>query len=331
MKTLVTGGAGFIGSSVVRELLDQGRDVRVFELKGSNTSNLDDIRNDIEIFEGNLLDVESVKEAMKGCGVVYQMAALYAMWAKNPQIFYDVNVQGSVNVLETAMEQGVEKVVYTSSIAAVGSYGPDTIADENVEYNLWDTGDHYLRTKYLGEQEAKKYHEKGLPVVIVNPVVATGIRDVTPTPSGKTIVDMLNNNMPAYIDGGMNIADVEDIGKGHVLAEQKGQLGERYILGNQNVTIKEYVDMIAKIGGVPAPKFKMPYGALLCLGYVFQGISKITGKEPQTTASAVKVGSKYMYYDCSKAVNELGLSQTPVEETIGKAINWFRENGYVKG
>ncbi len=330
MKTLVTGGAGFIGSSVVRELLKQGRELKVFVLKGSDISNLDDVKDDIEIYEGNLLDVESIKGAVKGCNVVYQMAALYAIWVKNPKLFYDVNVQGSINVLGAAMEEGVEKVVYTSSTAAVGAYGPDVIADETSEFNLWDTGDHYIRTKYLSELEAKKFYEKGLPVVIVNPVVATGVRDITPTPSGKTIVEMLNNRMPAYIDGGVNIADVEDIAKGHVLAEEKGKLGERYILGNENMTLKEYTSMIAEVGAVDPPKFKMPYMLLLGLSYMFEGISKITGKEPQTTASTVRVGSKYMFFDCTKAVEELGMPQTPVEETIAKAVDWFKENGYVE-
>ncbi len=330
MKTLVTGASGLVGSSVIRELLSQGRDVRAFTLKGCDMSNIEALKDRIEIVEGDLLDMDSIRSAMKGCDIVYQIAARYTLWAKNPQIFYDINVQGSANVMETALEQGVKKVVYTSSIASVGAYGPENPADENAVYNLWDTGNHYIRSKYLGEQEAVKYYKKGLPVVIVNPTVVTGVRDQVPTPSGKTIVDMLNNNMPAYIDGGINIVDVEDVAKGHVLAELKGRVGERYILGNTNLTLKEYTHMIARLANVDPPKFKMPYNLLLYISYVVELISKITRKEPLVTVSTVKLAKKYMYYDCSKAVNELGLPRTPVEETVTKAIDWFRENGYVK-
>ncbi len=329
MKTLVTGAAGFVGSNVVRELLKKGSEVKTLILKGSDTSNLEALKNDIEFADGNILDKASIKSALHGCDTVYHIAALYSLWKPDPKIFYDINVNGTKNVLEASLEHGVNKVVYTSTIGVIGAYGPDSVVDETADFNLWDTGDHYVRSKHLAEREAIKFFEKGLPVVIVNSGVAIGIRDVTPTPSGKSIIDIVTGKMPAYIDGGINVADVEDIAQGHVLAEEKGKPGERYILGNKNLTIKEFSELVAKIAGVKPPSFKMPYLPLLGLGFVFENISKLTKKEPQTSVAAVKLGSRYMFCNSSKAVNELGLNQTPTEETIEKSITWFREHGYV--
>lgn len=329
MKTLVTGATGFIGSSIVRELLKDGVEVRVLVRENSDTRNIDDL--DVEKAYGDIRDSESVKSALKGCDTFYQTAALYSFWMPDNKVFYDINVEGTKTALNAALEQGVEKVVYTSTIAAVGYYGADSPANEEVDFNIWDLGDHYTRSKYLGEVEALNICKQGLPVVIANPAMVIGVRDIKPTPSGKMIVDIINRKMPGYIDGGINLVDVEDVARGHILAAQKGRIGERYILGNENLSITDYFQLIGEVSGVEPPKLKIPYPVAIMLGYGYQFMANITKKAPVLTAPMVRSGSKYAYFDSSKAVNELGLPQTPIKTTIEKAINWFRENGYVKG
>jgi dihydroflavonol-4-reductase len=329
MKTLVTGATGFIGSSLVRELLKEGEEVKVLVRKDSDTRNIDGL--DVEKVYGDIRDKESVKSALKGCDTFYQAAALYANWAPDSKIFYDINVEGTKTVLSAALEQGVKKVVYTSSIAAVGCLEGDRLANEETEFNFWKLGSHYIRSKYLGEVEAKKFCEKGLPLVIVNPAGVIGVRDIKPTPTGEFIVKVLNKKMPGYIDAGMNFVDVEDVARGHILAAQKGRIGERYILGNENLPIKDYFELIGKVAGVEPPKKKLPYSLALLIGYGYQFVSNITRKPPVLTAPMVRSGSRYVYFNCSKAVNELGFPQTPIKTTVEKAVNWFKENGYVKG
>jgi len=328
MKALVTGAAGFIGSSVVRELLKGGVEVRVLVRESSDTRNLDGL--DVEKVYGDVRDSESVRSALKGCSLLYHGAALYAFWAPDNKAFYDVNVEGTKTVLNAALKQGIDKVVYTSSIVAVGSHGADKPANEEAEFNLWGTGDHYARSKHLAEVEAMKICRQGLPLVIVNPAMVIGVRDIKPTPSGKMILDIVNRKMPGYIDGGINLVDVEDVARGHVLAAERGRVGERYILGNENMTVGGYFKLIGEIAGVKPPKLKIPYTAAILLGYGYQLIADMVKKPPILTAPMVRTGSKYAYYDSSKAVNELGFTQTPIKVTIEKAINWFQESGYLK-
>ncbi|NVM22359.1 MAG: NAD-dependent epimerase/dehydratase family protein [Desulfobacterales bacterium] len=329
MKTLVTGATGFIGSSLVRELLKDSVEVRVLVRENSDTRNIDGL--DVEKAYGDIRDGEAVKAALKGCDTFYQTAALYAFWAPDSKVFYEINVEGTKIALNVALEQGVEKVVYTSTAAAIGRHGSGTLANEESQFNLWYTGDHYMRSKYLGEVEAKKICEKGLPLVIVNPSGVIGVRDVKPTPSGKIILDVVTKKMPGYIDGGMNFVDVEDVALGHILAAQKGRIGERYILGNENLSLRDYLGLIADVGGVKPPRLKMPYPVAIAMGYLFGFAASITRKPPLMTPAVVRAGKGYFYFDVSKAVNELGMPQTPVRTTIEKAFNWFRENGYVKG
>ena len=329
MKTLVTGATGFIGSSVVRELLKDGAEVRVLVRKDSDSRNIDGL--DVEKAYGDIRDSESVKSALKGCDTLYQTAALYAFWAPDSKVFYDINVEGTKAVLNAALEQEVEKVVYTSTIGAIGAHGADTPANEDAEFNLWKTGDHYCRSKYLGEVEALKICKQGLPLVVVNPAMVIGVRDIKPTPSGKMILDVLNKKMPGYIDAGVNFVDVEDVARGHILAAQKGRIGERYILGNENLPLRDYFKLIGEVSGVEPPKFKIPYSLAITMAYMYQFVATITKKPPLITAPGVRIASKSAYFDVSKAVNELGLPQTPIKTTIQKAVNWFRENGYVKG
>ena len=328
MKTLVTGATGFMGSSLVRELLKDGVEIRVLVRENSDTRNIDGL--DVEKTYGDIRDGESVKSALKGCDTFYQTAALFAFWVPDNKAFYDINVEGTKTSLNAALEQGVEKVVYTSTFAAVGFSGADKPANEDTEYNLWDTGNHYSRSKYLGEVEAKKFCEKGLPVVIVNPAMVIGVRDIKPTPSGEMILNVLNKKTPGYVDSGGNFVDVEDVARGHILAAQKGRIGERYILGNENLSMKDYFALIGEVAGVEPPKRKMPYPLAITMAYGFQFLSAIAKKPPVITPSMVRMIRSPAYFDCSKAVNELGLPQTPVRETVEKAVNWFRENGYVK-
>jgi dihydroflavonol-4-reductase len=328
MKTLVTGATGFIGSTVVRELLKEGADVRVTIRKNSDTRNIDGL--DVERVYGDTRDREAMRAALKGCDTLYHVAAYFVHWSLNKDLFYEVNVEGTKILLEEALAQGVEKVVYTSTSNSIGSHGAGNFVNEQAEFNQWKTGDHYAISKYLAEIEAKKICEKGLPMVIVNPTLVIGIRDIKPTPSGKLIIDIVNRDMPGYIDGAINIIDVEDVARGHLLAAKKGRIGERYIFGNENVTVEDFFRLVAETGGVKPPRLKLPYGAALALGYVLDAGARITKQEPIFSLSQVRIGKMGEHFDNSKAVNELGLPLTPIKITVKKTIDWFRENGYLK-
>ncbi|MFX0072799.1 MAG: hopanoid-associated sugar epimerase [Candidatus Hermodarchaeota archaeon] len=328
MTVLVTGANGFMGSNVVRELLKDGETVRVTIRKNSDTRNIDDL-NVVKVY-CDIRDRKAVKEALKGCDTLYHTAAYFAHWSPNTQLFYDINVEGTKNILEEALSQGLEKVVYTSTSNTIGSHGAGNYVTEDAEFNGWEAKDHYAISKYLAEIEAIKICEKGLPLVIVNPTLVIGIRDRKPTPSGALIVDIANGDMPGYIEGAINIIDVEDVARGHIQAAQKGRIGERYLFGNENLFVGEFFNMIAEVAEVKAPKHKIPYRVALLVGYLSQVSSRITKKPPIVTVSQVRLGKMGEHFDCSKAVNELGLKQTPIKKTIEKAIKWFRENEYIK-
>ena len=317
----------FIGSAITRELLKQGEEVKVLIRQTSNTRNIDSL--DVEKVYGDIRDGDSMKEALKGCDTLYFTAAYFAHWAPNPKLLYEVNAGGTKATLQAALESGIEKVVYTSTNNAIAASG-STPANEEKVFNYWESGDHYSMSKYIAENEARIFITRGLPVVIVNPTLVIGINDVKPTPSGQMIIDVANQKMPGYIDGGVNIIDVEDVARGHLLAAKKGRVGERYLFGNRNITVHDYLHLIAEIAGVKPPSLRLPYNLALTLGHLFEFGSSITKKPPLVTASEVRIGKMTEWYDCSKAVNELGLPQTPIEQTIRKALNWFNENGYMK-
>jgi dihydroflavonol-4-reductase len=327
MTVLVTGANGFIGSNVVRELIKDGVDVRVTIRKDSDTRNIDGL--DVEKVYCDIRDKESVKKALNGCDTLYHTAAYFAHWSPNKDLFYDINVNGTKTLLEVALSQGLKKVVYTSTSNTIGSHGAGNYVDENAEFNGWKAGDHYAISKYLAEIEAKKLCEKGLPLVIVNPTLVIGVRDRKPTPSGALIVDIANGDMPGYIEGAINVIDVEDVARGQLLAAQKGRIGEKYLFGNENLFVGEFFNLIAEIAGVKPPKRKIPYRVALFLGYLFQAGSRFTKKPPIVSVSQVRLGNMGEHFNCSKAINELGLPQTPIKKTVEKAINWFRENGYI--
>jgi len=328
MKALVTGATGFVGAALVRELLKDGKEVKVLVRQSSNTRNIDGL--DFERAYGDIRDKESVKSALKGCDTFYQTAALHEYWGHPKKDFYDINVEGTKSSLQAALEQGVGKVVYTSSIVALGAHGREHPANEDAQYNSPAGAPLYCLTKHLGEVEALKMAQKGLPIVIVNPGAIIGVRDIRPTPSGRIILDVLNKRSPGYMDGGINYVDVEDVARGHILAAAKGKVGQKYVLGNANMSILEFYALVGEVAGVKPPSLKFPYLAVLATAYLYLLIAGITKKPPPITPALARITRLYMYFDSTKAAKELGFQQTPIRTTVEKAVNWFRENGYVK-
>jgi len=329
MKAFVTGGTGFIGSAVVRELLRQGVEVRALCRPGSQRTNLSGL--DLEIVEGDLQDRPSLVRGMAGCTHVFHAGALYSFWVKPRRKIYDVNVEGTRNVLEAARTQKVGKIVYTSSVAALGLREDGQPADETVTTTLEQVVGDYKKSKFLAEQVALEY-AKNLPIVIVNPSFPVGPRDIKPTPTGQTILDFLNRKMPAYVHTGMNVVDVDDVAAGHWLAAEHGRIGERYTLGGENVTMKRLLQLLSEITGLPAPRIRLPYGPVLAMSYLNAGFCGLFPRcTPRMTPQTIRMSSHLMYFDPSKAVRELGLPQTPAKEALAKAVAWFRGNGYVRG
>jgi len=326
MKTFVTGATGFIGASIVRELLKDGREVRALVRPGSDTANLAGL--DVEVWRGDLRDRSSLVQGVQGCDVLYHAAADYRLWTRTPEEMYRINVEGTAAILEAALERGLSRVVYTSSVGTLGNPGDGTPGTEETPVSLADMVGHYKKSKFLAEREAEKFIAQGLPLVIVNPSTPVGPLDIKPTPTGKIIVDFLNRRMPAYLDTGLNIIAVEDCARGHVLAEQKGRIGEKYILGNANLTLSAIFGLLAEITGLGAPRVRLPYLPILLAAYVNEGISAITGREPLIPLAGVQMAAKFMFFDSRKAVRELGLPQTGVPDALQRAVEWFRANGY---
>ena len=328
MKVFVTGATGFIGASLVRELLKDGCRVRALARPGSDRRNLHAL--DLEIWEGDLRDKNSLERGLEGCELLYHAAADYRLWTKNPSSMYETNVGGTCNILEAALKLGVSRVVYTSSVGTLGNPGDGRPGNEETPVALADMVGHYKKSKFLAEREAENFISRGLPLIIVNPSTPVGRHDIKPTPTGKIIVDFLNRRMPAYLNTGLNIIDVEDCARGHILAARKGRIGEKYILGNENLTLKSIFDMLADITGLEPPRLRLPYTPILLAAYVNEAISGFTGKEPLIPLAGVQMARKFMYFDASKAVRELGLALSPPIEALRKAVEWFRANGYVK-
>jgi dihydroflavonol-4-reductase len=327
MKVLVTGATGFIGSAVVRALLKTGVQVRVLVRPQSNLSNIDGCA--VEVINGDLLDSSSLHLALKGCQQLYHVGAHYALWAKDPSVFYTVNVEGTKRLLETAREVGVERIVYTSTIGAIGLPEGGGLGTEETPMSLAQMAGDYKRSKYLAEQEVKKFAEAGLPVVIVNPSAPVGEFDIKPTPTGQIIVDFMKGRMPAYVETGMNLIDVDDVAVGHVRAMERGRLGHRYILGHRNLMLREFFEMLSHITGIKAPSVKLPRAVVLPLAYMNTWLADfITHQPPRIPLEGVRMAKYLMHYDCSKAIQELELPQTPIEVALEKAVKWFRKHGY---
>ncbi|MCB1214686.1 MAG: NAD-dependent epimerase/dehydratase family protein [Deltaproteobacteria bacterium] len=326
-RALVTGATGFVGNAVTRALLSQGKSVRILSRPQSNRELLKDLS--VEVAWGDLRDIKSLQEALKGVDELYHVAAQYTFYNPKPQEIYASNVEGTRNILEAGDKAGVQKMVYTSTVGAIGIPLDGSPGTEESPLSLEDCSGHYKRSKFLAEEEALKLAQKGLPIVIVNPSAPVGPRDVKPTPTGKMILDFLKGKMPAYIETGLNLIDVDDCAQGHLLAAEKGKVGERYILGNQNLRLKEILELLAEITGLPAPKFQIPYPVAQMAAWFSEGWAKLSGSVPAIEKEAVQLAKKFMFFDAGKAVRELGLPQSSPRQALKKAVKWYLDHGYI--
>jgi dihydroflavonol-4-reductase len=326
LKTLVTGGSGFVGRAVVAELLAAGREVKVLarRLDHPALAGLE-----VEVALGDLRDPASLRAALKGCSHLFHVAADYRLWVPDPSVMYAVNVQGTRDLLAAAAVQGVEKVVYTSTVGTLGNPGDGTPGTEDTPVSLKEMTGHYKRSKFLAEQEALQFARQGLPVVIVNPSTPVGPWDWRPTPTGQMIVDFLKGRMPAYLETGLNLIHVQDVARGHLLAADQGRVGEKYILGHENLSLSQILRLLAQISGRPAPKVKLPYWPVLAMAYVNEWwANHLSRRPPRMPVTAVRMAKKFMYFDNTKARQELGLTLTPLHQALEEAVAWFRQHGY---
>jgi len=326
---LVTGASGFVGSAVLRKLLNRGHDVRALLRPGSDRRNLEGLR--VDIAEGDLLDAPSLKAALKGCQGLCHVAADYRLWAPDPKLMFSANVDGTRSLLLAAGEAGVGRIVYTSSVAVLGLLPGEAVSDEETPVSFDDMIGPYKQSKFLAEAEVRALVEnQGLPVVIVNPSTPIGPRDIKPTPTGRLIVDAASGKMPAYVDTGLNVAHVDDVAEGHLLAFEKGQIGERYILGGENMALQEILQGVARITGGKAPRIRLPHDLIMPVAVLAEAWTRLTGgAEPFVTVDGLKMAKKKMYFSYAKAARALGFSPRPAIQALEDAVGWFRENGYL--
>ena len=328
MKAFVTGATGFLGSHVARVLAEQGADLRLLVRSTSNLRNLEGLK--AETASGDLRDATSIEKAMSGCDTVFHVAADYRLWVRDSGEMYRSNVDGTRAILEAARKNGVRRVVHTSSVATIGFTGNGHPADEDSPVSLVDMIGHYKRSKFMAEQIALEAGRSGMHVVTVNPTTPVGEQDVKPTPTGRIVLDFLKRKFPAYVETGLNLVDVRECARGHVAALEKGKSGERYILGGENLTLKQILDKLAKITGLPSPTVKLPYVFAFAAGVVDEAIiGRLLHREPRATVDTVRMGKKKMFASSDKAERELGWKIVPVEDALRRAVDWFRANGYV--
>jgi dihydroflavonol-4-reductase len=337
MLAFVTGATGFLGSHVARVLAEQGAQLRLLVRPTSDLRNIDGLNADhsVDRVVGDLREAASIEKALSGCDVVFHVAADYRLWVRDPDEMYRSNVEGTRSLLEAARKQGVRRVVYTSSVATMGfesgfSSRNGHLADEESPVSLADMIGHYKRSKFMAEQVAVEAARSGVDVVVVNPTTPIGERDIKPTPTGRIVVDFLKRKFPAYVETGLNLVDATECARGHVQALEKGRSGERYILGGENLTLKQILDRLAAITGLPSPTVKLPYIFALAAGVVDEMVTgRVLGREPRATIDAVRMGRKMMFVSSAKAGRELGWRTVPVDGALRRSVDWFRGNGYV--
>jgi dihydroflavonol-4-reductase len=333
MKILVTGGSGFLGSAVVRYLIDAGYSVRVM-IRGESEANILKGLN-IERVKGDVIHTQAVDRAIDGCNVVFHLASIYIFypwWEREAKSLYKINVEGTRNLLIAALKHRVERFIFTSSVASIGKRFDGKPSDEETAFNLWKVASHYAQSKLLAEYEVLKFCTRGLPSLILNPAIIIGEGDYKPTPSGEIIVKFLNRQYPFYFDAVLSIADIDDVARAHIAAVKNGRIGERYILCNkESYTLEEIFKLLEEISGVRAPRIKIPYPLLLSLVYTDEILSySVLKKRPLIPSEGIKFCRLSIKFDNSKAVKELDYKSTPIKETLTKAVNWYRENGYIK-
>jgi len=334
MRCFVTGASGFIGANLVHELNARGHTVRALLRPGADARGLSGAS--YESVCGDLSDRKSLQKAMQDCEWCFHVAASYHLWLPDYAPMYAANVDGTRHVIEAAQAAGCRRIVYTSTVGCIGLPRPIeghlTPTDEATPVSEAQMSNHYKRSKWLGEVVARDFASRGAPVVIVNPSAPVGPRDVKPTPTGKVILDFLNRAMPAYLDTGLNWVHVRDVAAGQVLAAEKGRIGERYILGHAegNWDMPKVLGVLSDITGLPAPKRRVPYGVALAAAYVDEAISRISRKPPRAPVAGVKMGKYKMWFSPAKAIRELGMPQTPPEQALADAVDWFKNNGYLR-
>src|ERR1700730_7691826 len=327
MRVFVTGATGFLGSHVARVLAEQGADLRLLVRPTSNLKNLEGLK--AETATGDLRDLASLEKAMAGCEVVFHVAADYRLWVRDPAEMYRSNVEGTRAILEAALKNKVRCVVYTSSVATIGFTGNGHHADEESSVALADMIGHYKRSKFMAEQVALEAGRGGMRVVTVNPTTPVGEQDIKPTPTGRIVVDFLKRKFPAYVETGLNLVDVRECARGHIAAMEKGKSGERYILGGENLTLKQILDKLAAISDLPSPTVKLPYAVAYLAGAVDEMFSgRLLGREPRATIETVRMGKKKMWATSGKAEREVGWKIIPVDDALRRAVQWFQVNGY---
>jgi dihydroflavonol-4-reductase len=326
-RVLVTGATGFIGANVVRALLDRGADVRALVRAGSRRTTLDGLP--VELAEGDLRDAGAVRRAVRGCERVFHVAADYRLWSPHPAELWRTNVEGTRNVMEACLAEGVARVVHTSTVGTIGLSALPAPCDEDTPAASWQRVGHYKGSKLEAERVALSYAVRGLDVVVVNPSAPVGPWDVKPTPTGRIVVDFARGRLPAYVDTGLNLVHVRDVAAGHLLAAERGRTGERYVLGNSNLTLAEILAELAGLLGRPAPRLRLPYAVAWTAGAVSTAVAAVTRRPPAVALEAVRMARHRMFFDAGKAVRELGLPQTPVRTALEDAVAWFGERGYL--
>jgi dihydroflavonol-4-reductase len=326
VDALVTGGTGFVGANLVRELIADGSAVRVLARPGGDRRALEGCA--VEVAEGDLLDRGSLRRAASGVRRLYHVAADYRLWAPDPAALFGANVDGTRNVLEAAAEAGVQRIVYTSTVGALGIPKDGTPGDEQTPVTLADMVGPYKASKFLAERVAEEFAARGAPVVIVSPSTPIGPRDVKPTPTGQMIVDFLRGRMVASLDTGLNVVHVRDVARGHILAAERGRPGEKYILGHRNLSLLEIFRLLGRITGRRAPRLRVPYALAWLAAAGMESVARLTGGPPAVPLTAVRMARKRMYFSPAKAVRDLGFPQTPVEQALRDAVEWFLAHGY---